>query len=308
MSSNLIKLPRLTLKDFQTACANGLKALTFDFETSLATIKGFSAGETFISHEQVVEPSIILCIQYKFYNDKKVQYLTAELKEHTVVAKLPSAAKKLLYKCFSKQFLIEHRLIWYCDKQMLTEFVTNILPKCHLTIGQNTDGFDFKVLHERLCIHKLPSYDVDNSLDILKMSRKTFKKMSHKLDYRANQYSGVGKIIMVLRDWLDIDQGKKTIKSKMLPYGCNDIVLTEGVLNREFNYYQKMVKKIERLVRSFLPEHQRKNVKPFCVRCKKNKQSKFDVQYVQDEVFGRSHMICNNCGFTWKLSKGESIK
>lgn len=259
---------KITLKDFKLACKNGLRALHFDTETSPLLAYLFQIGSNIsVSHKQIKQGSGIkvISIQYKWEGDKKTKFLVWDWQGNTKGGN---------------------------DESMLREFVDNVLSKADLILGQNTDGFDFKVLNDRLCQLRLPTLSDIPSLDILKMSRKSFRMPSHKLDFRSNRYGLGGKHGMEMQDWIDVVEGHVPAEKKMVPYGCKDVDDEQRIMYREFDYYRNLPVKVQKTIRKFLPiEREARAFRPHCLDCKKAKKQKFDLQHL-----GHKIKSCNNCG------------
>lgn len=260
---------KLQLKDLLKAVDNGLKVLHWDIETSISKFYGFNTGKQYVGHHQIVEGSEtkIMSIQYKFEGQKKVHSFVWDFNKKTLQGD---------------------------DTKLLLAFVL-VLNQADITVGQNTDGFDFKVLNDRLMLLGLPPFDHELSIDILKLSRKSFRKLSHKLDFRSKLFNLGGKHRMEMQDWIDIVEGRTTVETKMLPYGLKDVDDAQKIMYKEFNYYKKLPVKVERVIREFLITEEQ----PTCLKCEQNKQRKHDVK-----VFTKSkkHGIvyeCLHCKSTW---------
>jgi DNA polymerase elongation subunit (family B) len=157
---------------------------------------------------------------------------------------------------------------------MIEEFVTNVLSKADVIVTQNGDKFDLVILNERAKALKLSVLDQKPSIDILKLSRKSFRAVSHKLDYRSEQQGLGGKITMVDNDWVDIEERNVPVTKKMVPYGLKDVVDTEKLLWKELPYYKDLPVSVEKTVLSFLNtvENKPKSTESLfvCSKCRKN--------------------------------------
>lgn len=247
-----------------------MKVLHCDIETSISKFYGFSTGKQYVDHSQIVAGSEtkVMSIQYKFEGDKKVSFLTWEFNKKTLVGN---------------------------DSKMLEYFVTKILPQADIIVGQNLDSFDFKVLNDRLMLLDLTPIDHDLSIDILKLSRKAFRKLSHKLDFRSKILNLGGKHRMERQDWVDIVEGRTSVLDKMIPYGCKDVDDEQAIFYKEFNYYKRLPIKVERVINEFLA----KEKKPTCLKCEARKERKFDVKVFTES---KKHGIvyeCQRCKSTW---------
>ena len=217
--------PSLRTKFLKEAISNGLKLLTYDIETSHMLVRTFYIGsKVSIFHKQIKKPSQVISIQYKWATDKHAKYLVWD-------------------KVDTNEF---------DDSNMLKEFSTNILPNADIIVGQNNDRFDFTTLNERAKALKLEILDQKPSIDILKLSRKSFRAASHKLDFRSQQQGLGGKITMVDDDWVDIEERGVSPTKKMIPYGLKDVEDTEKVMWNELPYYKDLPSAVEKTILSFL--------------------------------------------------------
>lgn len=224
---------QLRAKYLKEAVNNGMKVLTLDCETSHAIVRTFYIGtKVFIGHKQLKVPNKVITIQYKWMHEKKAKYLQWD----KVDTKYDDSRN-------------------FDDSSMIEEFATNVLSQADIVIGQNLDSFDIKVLNERAKTLHLSIIDHKPSIDILKLSRKSFRCMSHKLDYRSEQQGLGGKISMEDQDWTDIEENNVPVTKKMVPYGLKDAVDTETLfLKKELLYYKDLPVNIERVVLSFISQ------------------------------------------------------
>lgn len=257
--------PSLRHRFIKEAIKNGMKVLTYDTETSHMIVRTFYIGQKVsIQHKQVKVPNKVITIQYKWAHEKRAKYL----KWDTVDTKYD-----------------DHRN--YDDSNMIEEFCTNVLSKADILIGQNSDKFDFIVLNERAKALKLSIMNQVPSLDILKLSRKSFKAASHKLDYRSEQQGLGGKITMVDQDWTDIEEGLVSPEKKMVPYGLKDVIDTEKLFWKELPYYKDIPIVVEKVIYSFLNQNIYKPPFLYCTECKRKKYKYKDI------IKGK----CNTCGY-----------
>lgn len=239
----------LRVKLLKRAIKNGLKVLTYDIETSHILARIWHIGsEVFVSHKNIKVPSKVITIQYKWAHEKNARYLEWD----RVSDKYDDARN-------------------FDDSNMIEEFTTNILSKADIVIGQNNDKFDYQILNERAKAQHLSILDLKPSIDILKLSRKSVRSASHKLDYRSEQQGLGGKINMVDEDWVDVEERNVPAKRKMIPYGVKDTVDTEKLLWKELPYYKDLPVAVEREILKFLPKDmipsKHKNLTPYCSKC-----------------------------------------
>ena len=256
------------VKLFKEAIKNGMVMLPYDVETSHSVVKTFYIGQKVnLNHSQVMVPGQVISIQYMLPGMKNAKYL-----EWDNVGKG------------------EHD-----DSSMIEEFVTNLWDKAHIVLGQNNDGFDYKVLNDRAMLQKLPPMDQKPSIDVLKLSRKSFRALSHKLDFRSARLGHGGKLRMVEQDWFDVEDNKVPVSKKMGPYGCKDVEDTLKVFWDELPYYKSLPADVEKIVLQFTRLSAEKA--PFCTACKKRRQSRFNIKTKRSK--DKLTHTCNNCTKTW---------
>jgi len=274
----------LRVQFFKEAMKNGMRVLPYDIETSHMELTSFYIGsKCSVYHNQIRSPSKVISIQYMWGQDKKAKYLEWD---------------KVNDGTGSKAF---------DDSGMITEFLTTILPKADLTVTQNGDKFDFITLNERAKVLQLGILDQKPSIDILKLSRKSFRAASHKLDYRSSQQGLGGKIQMVDQDWIDIEYNNVPVSKKMAKYGCKDVEDTWKLFWKELPYYKDLPTSVEKVILSFLnikKEHSSEvsyykpvlKGKPYCKSCRKKRRSATDLKKLKEGRFK-----CNTCT---KIFKG----
>lgn len=264
------------------AINSGLKLLTWDIETSHMLVRSFYIGyKVSISHKQIKVPSKVISIQYKWAHESEAKYLEWD----RIDCKYDDARN-------------------FDDSGMITEFVTNVLSKADVLLTQNGDKFDFMVLNERAKALNLPILDQKPSIDILKLSRKSFRAASHKLDYRSSQQGLGGKITMIDQDWVDIEENNIPATAKMIPYGLKDALDTEALMWKELSYYKDLPVSVEKAIYAALskdnPPAQKKEMKPvkepvkYCARCRLKHRPSRDLRVITSSP-GADVTICNNC-------------
>ena len=181
------------------------KRLFFDIETSPNIGLFFTAGYKLnIGYDSIIKERAIICICYKWEDDKEVNYLNWDSKQ--------------------------------CDKKMLQKFV-QVANEADELVGHNGDKFDLAWIRTRCLFHRIPMFPTYTTIDTLKVSRSKFKFNSNKLDYIAN-YLGVGKKIKTDYGlWKDILlKNDKVAMSKMIKYCQQDVKILEKVF-KELNIH-----------------------------------------------------------------------
>jgi rubredoxin len=174
-----------------------INRLFWDIETS-PNIGFFwrSGYKLNIGHENIIQERAIICICYKWENEKKV-----------------------------------HSLSWKngCDKKLIKEFL-DVLSNVDELVAHNGDKFDMKWFRTRCLKH---GYEVPidvKTVDTLKMARSKFNFNSNRLDYIAKFLLGTGKIATGYDLWKNIVLHKcsKSMK-KMVTYCANDVKILQQV-------------------------------------------------------------------------------
>lgn len=174
------------------------RRLFFDIETAPNIGLFFEAGyKKNIGYESIIKERAIICICYKFEDDKEVQFLTWDENQN--------------------------------DKELLEKFI-EVANQCDELIGHNGIKFDLAWIRTRCLFHRIPMFPSYNVIDTLRISRAKFKFNSNKLDYIA-QFLGMGKKIKTdFNLWKTILlDNNKTSMAKMVKYCQNDVRLLERV-------------------------------------------------------------------------------
>ena len=102
---------------------NKIKRLFFDIETSYNIGSFWKLGQQFISYDKIIHERAIICICYKWEDEKKVHHLTWDHNQN--------------------------------DKVMLQQFL-KVLNEADEIVGQNHEDFDIKWLRTRCLYHQIP--------------------------------------------------------------------------------------------------------------------------------------------------------
>lgn len=177
------------------------RRLFFDIETSPNIGLFWEAGyKKNIGYENIIKERAIICICYKWEDDKEV-----------------------------------HSLHWdsqQSDKKLLEKFVETANQADEI-IGHNCDKFDLAWVRTRCLFHKIPMFPNYITIDTLKISRSKFRFNSNKLDY-IGKYLGIGKKIKTdFHMWKDIIlNNDKVAMGKMIKYCIQDVILLEKVYKK----------------------------------------------------------------------------
>lgn len=159
-----------------------------------------------IGHENIIKERAVICICYKWEDDKEVQSLHWDSKQS--------------------------------DKILLEKFI-KIANQADELVAHNGDRFDISWVRTRCLYHRIPMFPSYTTIDTLKISRSKFKFNSNKLDYIA-KFLGVGsKIKTEFSLWTDILLHKdKVAMEKMIKYCKMDVVVLEKVHKELNNHIQ----------------------------------------------------------------------
>lgn len=174
------------------------KRLFFDIETSPNIGLFWEAGyKKNIDYSNIIQERAIICICYKWEDDKEVYALQWDAKQN--------------------------------DKAMLIKFV-EVANTASELVGHNGDKFDLAWIRTRCLFHGIQMFPTYTTIDTLKVARSKFKFNSNRLNYIAD-YLGLGqKIKTEFNLWKDILLKKdKVAMEAMIKYCKKDVVLLEKV-------------------------------------------------------------------------------
>jgi hypothetical protein len=173
-----------------------IKRLYFDIEISPNVVYSWNTGYNIkIDPENIVTERAIICICYKWEDEKKVHYLTWDKGN---------------------------------DKKLLKEFI-EIINSADEVVGHNSDKFNIKWVRTRCLYHRIPAMPKYKSIDTLKLSKSQFKFNSNKLDY-ISKYLGFGGKIKTSYDlWKRIMNNDQKALDQMVRYCKKDVLILEEV-------------------------------------------------------------------------------
>jgi DNA polymerase III epsilon subunit-like protein len=179
------------------------KRLYFDIEVSANVGLFWQSGYKLqIGTENIIKERAIICICYKWEEDKDVYYLHWDRKQD--------------------------------DKKLLQEFI-QVANEADELVGHNGDKFDLAWIRTRCLLHRIEMFPQYNTIDTLKIARSKFRFNSNRLDY-IGKFLGLGqKIHTDFNLWKDILlNNDKLALDKMIDYCIQDVVLLEKV-HKELN-------------------------------------------------------------------------
>lgn len=177
------------------------RILFWDIETSPNIVMSWHIGQKVsLSTESIVEERKIICICYKWSDEKAVKSLTWDKDK--------------------------------CDKSLLEKF-SPILSSADFVVAHNGDKYDYRFFNGRLLKHGLSPVNDVVTVDTLKYARKAFFLNSNKLDYIA-RYLGLGKKADNggMDTWKKIClEGCDKAMKRMVKYCKVDVLILEAVYN-----------------------------------------------------------------------------
>lgn len=239
----------------------GLKRLYFDLETSPNIVYSWNIGYKLnISHDNIINERAIICACYKWEGEDKV-----------------------------------HSLVWNKgDDGELIYKLYDILMEADEIIGHNGDAYDVKWFRTRCLYHGILNMPDFKTIDTLKLSRKTFRFNSNKLDY-IGQFLGLGKKIDTggFGLWKDIiANNNHESLNKMVNYCKQDVLLLEKVHNK-LEGYTKPKTHIGLLTG---------NGKCSCPKCASTNY-KLSKTRISSTGLEKKQLQCNDCGSYYTVSK-----
>ncbi|MBT6047939.1 MAG: hypothetical protein HOG49_14110, partial [Candidatus Scalindua sp.] len=181
----------------------GMKVLLFDIETTPMEVFVWqlnSKSNNYISHGNIIEDWNILSWSAKWLYDSKVM---SDIQT-------PREAKNRNDKRISQS-------IW------------NILDEADIIIAHNGDRFDIKKLNTRFFMNGLNPPSPYQSIDTLRVAKRSFAFSSNRLDYLGQIMTNKGKLETNFQLWKDCLKGDKSQLDRMLAYNEEDVRLLEEV-------------------------------------------------------------------------------
>lgn len=187
------------------------RILFIDIETSPNLVYSWGIGrKVFLSHENIVKERQIICICWK-WNDQK----------------------------------IVNEVNWGFDKDdhSILLKIQSIINSADIIVGHNSDRYDVRFINSRLLYWDMQPVYYESTEDTLKQSKKVFYLNSYKLDY-ISEFCGFGKKIPTTFDlWKKVMKGDIKALKEMITYCKNDVILTEKIYNRMSNSVVQKVHK-----------------------------------------------------------------
>jgi hypothetical protein len=175
-----------------------MKVLFWDLETSPIVVNAWGLWKPYLTHENIVKESNLICAAWKWLGGKRVSAAS-------VVNTAPD------------------------DDRALVETLHAVLSTADVLVGHNGDKFDLRKFNTRVIAHKLPPLPPIPTIDTLKVARKHFAFTSNRLDY-LGEFLGMGrKVETAFKLWLKVMAGDKRALTEMVAYNKQDVLLLERV-------------------------------------------------------------------------------
>jgi DNA polymerase elongation subunit (family B) len=190
------------------------RILILDIETQRAIVETWTTYKPFITIDNVIVDSRILCFAAKWHGEEKVTFRS-------------SWDEDAHYQVIPEQY----------EKMMRAAF--ELLDEADVVITYNGDRFDNQWLQREFSRLGLGRPLPSKSIDLMKINKKWFKKgqLSLKLDWSVRKWLGDKKVEHGASDlWHDIRYGtreeKRASKKLMREYNIHDTVLTGRLFNQ----------------------------------------------------------------------------
>jgi hypothetical protein len=233
-----------------------MRTLFFDIETSLLEVYTFYIGnKVSIAPSQIKTHSKVICIAYKWSDEKQVHCLNWDAKTQD-------------------------------DSAMLAEF-NEIARNADALCAHNGAGFDVKELRAAIALRGLAtSWCETPVIDTLRDYRRVFRFKSNRLNAIA-QHLGLGhKDEMGLSDWVGVSNSCPKALAKMIKYCKKDVTLLEAVYKR-LEKYVPQTEAVRRLA------HTTKSEVLVCPSCGGNHIIKYGRYMYKKQDFQK--YMCKSC-------------
>jgi hypothetical protein len=135
---------------------------------------------------------------------------------------------------------------WLCDSEVMSEIqspedainrddskvvggIWDLINQADIVIAHNGDKFDLKKLNTRFHMNGYLPPSPYQSIDTLKVAKRSFAFSSNRLDYLGKIMTNKGKIDTNFKLWTDCLKGDKKALKEMLQYNEEDVRLLEEV-------------------------------------------------------------------------------
>lgn len=183
------------------ASVDGAKILLFDIETTPMQVWVWSLfGNKYIQPDNIIEDWNVLSWSAKWLFDSHVM---SDIQT-------PDEARNR-------------------DDSRVLEGIHNLMNKADIVIAHNGDKFDIKKLNTRFHLNGMLPPSPYQSIDTLKVVKRSFAFSSNKLDYLGKIMLNHRKLETNFKLWTDCLEGDKDQLARMLAYNEEDVRLLEEV-------------------------------------------------------------------------------
>lgn len=188
-----------------------LRILFYDIETAPMKAYIWSPKQDFIPYNQVISDSFMLCWGAKWSDGAKV--LSSKLTPEEVAE---------------------------ADDSRIVRELADLVRQADIVCAHNGDRFDIPRLNARLLLNSLEPVPPVESIDTLKLAKKSIGVAHYNLDALARAL-GLGTKIKTDFDlWLNVLAGSEVAMQRMVRYCRNDVVLLEKVFDRLRPYVRSL--------------------------------------------------------------------
>lgn len=179
------------------------KILFFDIETSPNQVLSWRIGnKVSLSTDNIIKERAIICISWKWQHEINF-----------------------------------HQISWNKgnDYNLLRQFA-KVMNSADIIVGHNSDNYDTKWVRTRCIKHNIYLNPKFNSIDTLKLARRSFNFNSNKLDY-IGKFLNLGEKISTNYDlWKKVLSNDNKALVEMMLYCTQDVALLEKVYNKLTQY------------------------------------------------------------------------
>jgi len=175
-----------------------LKVLTLDIENKPAVVNAWGLFKQNISINQIISPSAVFGVGYKWYHEGKAHFISDHHDGH----------EEMLRKTHA------------------------LLSEADIVVSWNGEGFDLPHLNREFIMAGMTPPRPYKQIDLLKTARKQFNFQSNKLDFIAQQLGVGAKLHHTGHDlWTRCVADDPKAWALMARYCRQDVVLTEKLLD-----------------------------------------------------------------------------
>lgn len=228
-----------------------LSILFVDIETSPMVTYSFSTMPKYIPHTHIIHDSFKYCWAARYRDQKTMR--SDKLTPEEVLAK---------------------------DDSRIIESLAELVREADIVVAHNGDRFDLPELNTSLVSHGLDPVGPVQTIDTLKLVKKSFRFPYNKQDYISKRFNLGGKHKTDFELWDRVYQGDEVAMQQMLRY-CRKDVRDLGDI---FEIILPYVKGLPKLVRA---------TGPVCPYCGSADMQKRGTRETNASTFQR--VYCKNC-------------